>query len=349
MKDQKYSSGLNKVYSLQFKNSAKKIPIKQIQYHQLNFQKFFKLKKKDFKKKTILDTGAGPGVHSVILALMCKNVLAADYLPINVKRINKLKKIYKLNNLNAQRFDFNNTFKDTNKFDLISCHNWIQHTPNPQKTFSQIALNMKKKARVYISCYLAGTFRFFITQISRQILNISDFKILRKQIKKIFKNGFKKYKNIHDINEFSITDDFFSPYVITTNYKNLISLSNKCGLKLITKLPNFNSILENYDSFQLKLGFEKVNFSKKKIGNLYSKPIDEFSLSGSKIRNKNIVVAKKIIKKFKNKKFSKIQKVNFCLNLYKIRAEHSNKKNNHKYVMLYDYLVKYLENMNDKK
>ena len=79
------------------------------------------------------------------------------------------------------------------------------------------------------------------------------------------------------------------------------------------------------------------------------KPIDEFSLSGSKIRNKNIVVAKKIIKKFKNKKFSKIQKVNFCLNLYKIRAEHSNKKNNHKYVMLYDYLVKYLENMDDKK
>ena len=37
MKDQKYSSGLNKVYSLQFKDSAKKIPIKQIQYHQLIF------------------------------------------------------------------------------------------------------------------------------------------------------------------------------------------------------------------------------------------------------------------------------------------------------------------------
>ena len=41
MKDQKYSSGLNKVCSLRFKNSAKKIPIKQIQYHKLNFPKDF--------------------------------------------------------------------------------------------------------------------------------------------------------------------------------------------------------------------------------------------------------------------------------------------------------------------
>jgi len=348
MKNQKYSRGLNKVYSLQFKNSVRKIPIKQIQYHQLNFQNFFKLKKKNFKNKSVLDTGAGPGVHSVILALMCKNVLAADFLPINVKRINKLKKIYNLDNLKAIRFDFNNTFKDTDKFDLISCHNWIQHTPNPQKTFSQIILNMKKNARVYISCYLAGTFRFFITQISRQILNINDFKVLRKQIKKIFKNGFKKYKNIHDINEFSITDDFFSPYVITTSYKNLINLSNKCGLKLITKLPNFKFALENYDSYQLKLGFKKVNFNKKKIGSLYSKSINEFTLPASKIRLKTVKLSKKIIKRFKNKKFSRIQKVNFCLNLYKIRAENSNKKNSYKYIVLYNFLNKYLENMNEK-
>ena len=73
----------------------------------------------------------------------------------------------------------------------------------------------------------------------------------QKQIKIIFKSGFKKYNNIHDINEFSITDDYFSPYVITTNYKQLIWIAEKCGLKLITKVPNFKNNLEFYVNVQL--------------------------------------------------------------------------------------------------
>lgn len=343
MKKQQYSNGLHKVYSLQFRNSAKRIPINQIKYHQSNFIKFFKLKKNEFKSKTILDTGAGPGVHSVILALMCKKVVAADYLHINVKRIKKLKKLYKLKNLSAVRFDFTKKYKHINNFDLISCHNWVQHTPNPQKTFSQIAHNMKKNSRVYISCYLAGTFRFFITQISRQILNINDFSTLTSQIKKIFKDGFKKYNNIHDINEKSITDDYFSPYVITTNYKNLINLSRKCGLKLITNVPKFKYSLQNYDSYQLKLGFQKVHFKKQKIDNIYKKPIDEFKLPKSINRKKSIELAKEIIKKFKSKKYTSNQKVKFCLNLYRIRAENSRKKNEFKYVSLNNYFEDFLK------
>lgn len=340
-----YSQGLNKVYSLQFSKSAKKIPIGQINYHQKNFVKYFKLKKKDFKKKSILDTGAGPGVHSVILALMCKRVLAADYLTINVNRIRKLKKIYKLNNLDAIKFDFNKSFKDTKKFDLISCHNWIQHTPNPQKTFSQLALNMKLNSRIYISCYLAGTFRFFITQIARKILNLKDFNQVRKLIRYKFKDGFEKYGNIHDINEFSITDDYFSPYVITTNYNNLINLSKKCGLKLMTKIPNFKKDLEFNDSIQLKLGFKK----NKKIDNLkstklYTKPIDEFKSSKNIYRQKSIKLAKKIINEFSKKKYNSKNKASFCLDMYKIRAENCNKKNDLKYKELYQYMNRFILN-----
>lgn len=51
MNNQKYSKGLKKVYSIQFSNSAKKIPLGQIRYHKKNFTKFFNLKKKEFKKK----------------------------------------------------------------------------------------------------------------------------------------------------------------------------------------------------------------------------------------------------------------------------------------------------------
>ncbi len=344
MKKINYSKGLYEVYSLQFSNSVKKIPKGQIKFHKKNFIRYFKIKEKNFKNKSVFDTGAGPGVHSVILALMSKNVLAADFLEINVGRIKKLKKIYKLKNLEAIKFDFIKNFKNTNKFDLISCHNWIQHTPNPQKIFSQLILNMKLNSRVYISCYLAGTFRFFITQIARSILSLKDFKTLRKQLKIVFKDGFKKYNNIHDINEFSITDDFFSPYVVTTNYKQVIRLSEKCGLKLITKVPNFKKNLEFYDTHQLKLGFQKVkNIKRVSLGKIYTKPLDEFSLSKNNYRKKSVKLGKKIIKEFKKKKYSSVVKTNFCLNLYKIRAENSKKNNVIKYTKLYNYLSKFIK------
>ena len=84
-----YNKKLDKVYTLQFKKSAKywkkrSIPRGQILYHKKNFSKYFGLQIKDFKNKKVLETGAGPGMHAIILAFMSAEVHAADILKSNV-------------------------------------------------------------------------------------------------------------------------------------------------------------------------------------------------------------------------------------------------------------------------
>ena len=133
MKTKNYHSLNEKVYGyfLHQYSAKEKIPTGQIKYHKKNFQKYFVLKENQFKGKEILDTGAGPGVHSVILSMLKANVTAVDLSKENMKRLNFFKKIYKLKKLKYIRHDLSNKIKGNKKYDLISVHNWIKHTPNP--------------------------------------------------------------------------------------------------------------------------------------------------------------------------------------------------------------------------
>ena len=90
-----YYTYLDNVYYWQFKNSVKKLPLGQINYHK-KFLKYFDENIEDFKRLNILETGAGPGVHAAILCLMNANVTAADILRSNIKKILRLKKFINL-------------------------------------------------------------------------------------------------------------------------------------------------------------------------------------------------------------------------------------------------------------
>jgi hypothetical protein len=335
-----FKKNLNKVYTFQFKNSFRPLPLGQIRYHKKNFLYYFNCSLKEFKKKKILDTGAGPGVHSTILAMMGADVYAADILKNNIKIIKKFKKFYKLNNLRFKIHDFRNEFKGINAFDLISCHNWIQHTSNPGDVFYKLVKNMRIGTKIYISCYLANTFRFYITWISRKILKFSDFNFLVDKIPEVFQKKFLNYKNLTHINKTNITDDFFSPYVVTVSYNELLRLATLTGLKPYTVIPKKKKYY-NIDTQELKIGFIKTRNTKKQFKKIYfSHPVDEFKDSSLLIRNKCNEISKKIIKKL-NCKSSVAQRVNFCLNLYKIRAQNCLKNSNIKYYILYNYLNKF--------
>ena len=338
---------LNKVYTLQFINSAKTfLPEGQIKYHIKNYKKYFRLYKVEIKKKKILETGAGPGVHAAILSFICASVYAADILETNIIKIKNLRKIYKIKNLKVIKHDFMKPFPNIKDFDLIACHNWIQHTPNPQKVFINLTSKMRPGSRFYISCYQSGTFRFFITQIARKIIKDQDLNLLVKKTKKHFKNGFKLFKNPDDISARHITDDFLSPYVIPVSYKNIFNLARKCGLKPLTKETKTKN-LAIHDSVSLRIGFIKKN---KKISYIsqdyFTKPLDEFKI------NKNFYAKKasKIALTFlKRKNFlNKDERVEICLSLYQIRAQYSNQVNKRKYLKLIDYLQqltkKYINN-----
>ena len=339
-----YENRLNTVYTqhLQFKKPSKfwkkrSIPKGQILYHKKNFSKYFGLPIKNFKTKKILETGAGPGVHATILGLMGNEVHAADILAKNVIKMKVLKKLYKLKNLKISQHDFRKEYNKSKDFDLISCHNWIQHSPNPSLILKKLVKRLKIGGRIYVSCYHSGTFRFFITQIARSILKFNDFKLLQNRTSKIFPMGFKIYKNPEDIYSTVILDDFFTPYCITINYANMQKLAKKYNLKLYTKIPKTNNLIYK-DSIFLRVGLKKIS-TKNKFAktDLFTKPVNEFKKSSCKIRNECIDLSKKIISNFKRKS-SSLQRVNFALYLFKIRAEYSHSNTDQKYIKLKKFL-----------
>ena len=340
MKKKKYLKVLNDVYSFQFNFKVKKLPLGQIKYHKKNFSKFFNLKIKDFNNKEILDTGAGSGQHTSILSLMGAHVFATDVLQSNIDKIKKFRKIYKFKNLKIFRHDYTQKLRSKKKFKLISCHNWIQHTPKPSKTLYNIIQNLEIGGKIYISCYHANTFRFFITQIARKLLDSSHFESLKKRVHKEFKKGLKIYRNPDDIFLSNITDDFFSPYLVTTTYPDVLKLSKKLKLKPYTKIPRIKNI-EALDNIPLRIGLKKIGNVKKSINSKYfTKSVDEFDNHKNKILKNISKKSKKIIKLFKNK--DAIKKIDFCLGLYKIRAQTSHHKNFSKYNFLNKYFDKYL-------
>ena len=352
-----YYNYLDKVYSWQFRNSVKRLPKGQINYHKKNFSKYFNEKLINFKKLNILETGAGPGVHAIILCLMGAKVMAADILKSNVRKIIKLKKIYRFSNLRIKQHDFRKKFKAMKDYDIVSCHNWIQHAPNPSLILKNLVKYNKLNSKIYISCYHSKTFRFFITQIARQILRPKDFNLIKKRIKFFFPSGFKKYNNRDNIFATNITDDFFTPYVITIDYKKFAVLAKDYGLNIYRKKlkiiskdgSSYESTalsknnLYHLDDAYLRVGMKKIRVSKclnkRKI---YTKPHDEFEKVNVSLVNECSSLSKKIIKEFKKKSYKSLDRVNFCLSLYKIRAE-SNKEVGYK---RYKVLKKFLNNFN---
>lgn len=353
-----YYNNLEKVYSWQFRNSVKKLPLGQINYHKKNFSRYFDEDNKNFQKLNILETGAGPGIHAIILCIMGANVTASDILKSNIEKIKRLKKIYRFHDLHVQQHDFRKKFKNIIAFDIISCHNWIQHSPNPSLVLKNLVRYNKINSKIYISCYHSKTFRFFITQIARKILKASDFKLMKKRIKFFFPKGFKIYNNQDNIYASNITDDFFSPYVITIDYKNLALLAKEYGLKIYRKKLKIISKngfgkeisiplkknLYHFDDAYLKVGMKKVKESKcinkKKI---YSKPYDEFNTTNITVINECVELSKKIIKKFKKKSSKSLERVDFCLSLYKIRAENNKDIGYKRFGILKKFIIDYLD------
>ena len=342
-----YLSFIDKLYgNFQFsKSGIKKLPKGQIEYHKKNFSKFFDINVNGFKNLNILETGAGPGVHASILAMMGANVFALDASKTNIKKIQNLKNLYKLENLNFRKFDLTKQYNVKEKYDLISCHNWVQHTPNPYSVILKLNKNLKNKGKFYISCYHGNTFRFFISQISRSILKKSDLNTALKKSIFRFTGNFEKYGDVDIICLENLFDDFFTPYCVTTTYKKLTQDMKSIGYSVLKKGKDTDQI-ELIDNQVLRCSFIKNLKSSNYKFNNFTKPFNEFEKSRIKIKNKCSYLAKKIILKFRNSDIN--TRLDICFSLYEIRALHHNEKNEQKYFHLYQYLesIYYGDNTN---
>ena len=320
----------------------KKISLGQIRYHKKNFQNYFKLNQDKLRNKSILDTGSGPGIHSAILCMLGLKVTAVDLSKKNILKVKKIKNTYNFKNLNYKLHDLSKPLKFREKFDLISCHNWIQHTPNPYLILKNLSKNLKVGGRIYISCYQTFVFRCFIAKICRSILSVKHFDKMKLICLNLFPFGFKTYKN-YDHAQFGLMfDDFFTPFFKTISYQELKRDFESLGFKLITKIPKFKDLKVEHMPY-VRMGFQKVqnNFNMNYRPN-FSKSGDNFTLSKNKISNTSINLAKKVINKFKSKKSSDIEKILFCASLFDLSSRFSNDKSYEKYKYLNSFLDRVL-------
>ena len=332
-----YIKFIDELYGqFQFKTSGKfHIPKGQIEYHKKNFSTYFNLKQKNFINKRFLETGAGPGIHATILAMMGAEVKALDLSKTNISKINNLKKIYNLSNLNAELYDLTNQYDLSKKYDFISCHNWVQHTPYPGEVIKKLSNNLNVDGIFYISCYHSSTFRFIIAQTARKLLTYKDFEKTKEILRYKLPFSFDKYKNNDDICIENLFDDFFTPYCITINYKNLINGMKKIGYECISKVPKFKNIHLN-DNVFLRASFKKIkNINNNKVDISFKKEIDELNLKNNHKIKETIKLLNKAIKTLNNT--NQVNKVLFCASLYEIRAEYSNQSNFSKYHILNEY------------
>ncbi|MDO8662370.1 MAG: class I SAM-dependent methyltransferase [Candidatus Omnitrophota bacterium] len=318
----KTSGFTEKLYGgFQFKYSIDSLPLPDgfIRYHQDNFSRYFLLPKEEFKGKAILETGCGPGKHAVALALLGAQVTAVDLSDDNVERGRRLIEYYKFSNLNFLKHDLMQPLLLEANFDLISIHNWIQHSLNPGLVLKNLTALLKPGGRCYISCYHANTFRFFITQIARSLLIPGDFEQMQQLVMFVFPSGFRGFSNPDDIYFENIFDDFLVPYCHTTTYPMLLSVMQGLGYRAITQAPEIGEIY-GYDNIALRMGFEKQGNVKVSDKVAFDCSVDEFDRGCPDIVKESIKLAEEVIASVK-KEGDREKIMFFCLGLYRLRAE----------------------------
>ncbi|MDB2512923.1 methyltransferase domain-containing protein [Alphaproteobacteria bacterium] len=311
-----------KVYGekqFQYTNRLQLLPQGFINYHKQNFVTFFDMKENEFAGKKVLDTGCGPGKHAAVLALMGCDVTAFDLSELNIQKGEEIKSGLNLENINFATKNLMEPLKTDETFDLVSAHNWMQHSENPSRVMTNLVAATKVGGRLYFSLYQGKTFRFLVAQIARSILSFSDYEICERLVGSHFPSGFTPFDNYLDIYLENIFDDFFVPYCHTTTYELLIRDAAKLGCKPITKIPSGDN---NYhiDNLALRIGFERTH--KTDLKNLcleFNTPIDE--INNDYPATKDIKeLADLCIAKYKNH-VPDYERCSFCLGLYKIRAE----------------------------
>ncbi len=339
----KYTSDLYGKGHFKYAIDNLKLPEGFVAYHKNNYSKYFNLPQSEFKNLNVLETGAGCGRHAIVLALLGANVIATDLSPENIERGKELKKYYNLSNVQFYQHDFTAPFKSQIEFDLVSAHNWVQHTENPSLVIWNLLSSLKKGGKIYLSLYLARTFRFFIAQIARGVLKLEWYDLMKEYVKFHFPTGFRGFNNPDDICMEIIFDDFFVPYCNTVTYEILMHDAELLNCKPITPKPPLGDT-HGVDCIYLRMGFQKCGEASFSNSLQYTREIDEFSAPMPDHVKESAALSNKIISHF-GKLNDPVAACSFCLGLFRVRAETSRTMDGfEKHKLLQSYLNSVLDN-----
>jgi len=185
-------------------------------------------------EKNILDVGCGGGILAESMARLGGNVTGIDQSEIAIKiaklhaKENNLSIDYKL--LNIEDF----LKKDSNKFDVITCLEMIEHVPDPASIITSCAKKLKKNGRLYVSTINRNLKAFLFAIVGAEyILNLLP-KGTHHYDKFIKPSEVKSWANSLNMNISNITGMTYNPFL------KKYSLSSDVSVNYILEL-RFNN------------------------------------------------------------------------------------------------------------
>jgi 2-polyprenyl-6-hydroxyphenyl methylase/3-demethylubiquinone-9 3-methyltransferase len=164
-------------------------------------------------EKNILDVGCGGGILAESMARFGGNVTGIDQREIAIKiaklhaKENNLSIDYKL--LNIEDF----LKKDSNKFDVITCLEMIEHVPDPASIITSCAKKLKKNGRLYVSTINRNLKAFLFAIVGAEyILNLLP-KGTHHYDKFIKPSEVKSWANSLNMNISNITGMTYNPFL----------------------------------------------------------------------------------------------------------------------------------------
>jgi len=164
-------------------------------------------------EKNILDVGCGGGILAESMARLGGNVTGIDQSEIAIKiaklhaKENNLIIDYKL--LNIEDF----LKKDSNKFDVITCLEMIEHVPDPASIITSCAKKLKKNGRLYVSTINRNLKAFLFAIVGAEyILNLLP-KGTHHYDKFIKPSEVKSWANSLNMNISNITGMTYNPFL----------------------------------------------------------------------------------------------------------------------------------------
>ena len=164
-------------------------------------------------EKNILDVGCGGGILAESMARLGGNVTGIDQSEIAIKiaklhaKENNLSIDYKL--LNIEDF----LKKDSNKFDVITCLEMIEHVPDPASIITSCAKKLKKNGRLYVSTINRNLKAFLFAIVGAEyILNLLP-KGTHHYDKFIKPSEVKSWANNLNMNISNITGMTYNPFL----------------------------------------------------------------------------------------------------------------------------------------
>ncbi len=245
------------------------------------------------KLKSLTCMNVGTGREALALSqLGAEKVYHYDISKEHVSRFKKWKRNnYPKKKIESARLDLCNSILPKDKFDFIYLNGIIHHVSNVRDGLLNVAQSTKLNGIIWCYFYRSGTFKWFICQMIRELINPDDIDKFFINIANIYGKGDTSHILVS-----RLMDDFFAPYI------HLYSL-------------------KNYENFMKNIGFEAINF----INSKNRKDIDHNNLHHSsiivfkKIRvldklnkfNKNLLTPNKSINQldktlYNNKKYNKI-------------------------------------------